>query len=253
MLDIIEEQAKAAEAARLKAASVLHSAEVEAAKAAQQLEASRVAKAEIDAEKKAKQERARLASLVELRSGVAADNAKALEAAQAEAAETAEAAKAAKAKLEATRFDLECAEYAIAKAIGELLSGDKRMTEAEMLASLPGAIEAERNRELNSRLGGLGGGVPLAQFDRLAAETDYWLGEVRGSELVSLYWRGDHWRDRAEAKDIVAKAKPDNMPDLKDRNDDVAFAVSQDRNRKEAATYLRSKDETADWPEVPAA
>ena len=239
MLDVIEKLASEAEAARSKAASALHSAEVEAAKAAEQLEASRAAKAELDAEKKEKQERARLAGLVEYRTNVAGDKAKALEAARLKAAEIAEKAKALEAKFEATRFDYRCAEYAVAKAVGDLLSGDKEMSDAQMLASLPIQIEAERDSQLNWRLGGLGGGVPLAFYDRLAAEADYWVGEVRGSELVSLYWRGDHWQDRAEAKDIVAKAAPD-MPD------------HPDKNRAEAAAYFQSRDDTADWEPIAA-
>ena len=239
MLNVIEENAKVAEAERLETAKALREAKAEAAEADDMLAVAETAKAEIEAEEKIRRDREKLAASVDVCKRNAKVRADALRAAEKADGDAIKAKGEAEAEAKQARTDYRNADYVIAAVIDKMLTDCERMSDAAMIEKLPDAIEAARDGQLDARLGGRGGGVPLTFYDRLAGETDHWLSILRSDgELVSLFFRdGDHWQSRPIAKDMIYNAAPK--------------ISGPDAQKAQAVAYLRSRPGSEDFEPLP--
>ena len=232
MLNVVEKQAADTAQAAKETAKAFKVAEKQAQAADDMLAVSETAIAEIEAEENIRRNREKLAASVDVCKCNAAVSADALRAADKAKRDADKASAEAEGELKAARNSYAYADYILSETIGRIL-GDGEMAEANLIAVLPEAIETERDRQLDIRLGGSGcynGYAPLEAYDSVRDQADWWIDQLRGDgPLVSLYYRaGDKYKTHPFAKDI----KPGGLQPY----------VSQEAIIAEAKRYLRSKN-----------
>ena len=210
MLHVVEKQATEAAQAAEAAHGVFHKARRVKDAASETLTKAAIAKAEIEAEEKERRERCELAATFDSRTKIAIAADDAFEAAERDREAKVDAAEAAKAEAASVRNDYAYADFIIATAIGKVLCDGEAMKQADLLAKLPAAIDADRDKQIEARMSGLGGyGVPLVAYDNVRDAVDWWIGQLRNDgPLVSISYRSDdRWKAHPMAEDMIGKAK----------------------------------------------
>ena len=164
-----------------------------------------------------------------LKASIAAD--KAYDAAETDRSAKVEASEAAKAEAASVRNDYAYADFIIATAIGKVLC-DGEMKQSDLLAKLPAAIDADRDKQIEARMSGLGGyGAPLTAYDNVRDALDWWIGQLRNDgPLVSISYRSDdRWKAHPMASEILDKAKG------------LIKSGGPDPTKAEAKSYLESR------------